>query len=212
MLKTLFGTLIGLTCSLPTLAGPMGAAHVLPAFYVGAFGGYGVIEGTYHGTMAQGRLTLGLHGWNYKNVTLGTELGVQSGNTMRLQTSEDLLVLAGGLPIEATLKPWLDALITIDYQIVPKRPFFAILKGGIAYRQLQLQGRSSSKDALDKVDGEFLTGLGYDLSHNVRLTALYQGIYSTSNAKITLSSTYDVLIARIPSQHTGLLGVEYSFF
>ena len=142
---------------------------------------------------------------------LGAELGVQSGNTMRLNASQDIIDAAGELPIQSTLKPFVDALITVQYQFHPSRPLFAILKGGIAYRQLQLNDRSSSQDSLSKVNGEFQAGLGFGVTENIRITALYQGIYSTSNPGIALNSVSDVTISHIPTQQAGLLGVEYCF-
>ena len=72
-----------------------------------AYGGYGVINGGYHndGQFAQGRLAMGLHLLQNSSLNYGVELGLQSGNTMRLSASSSLIASAGGLPIQATLKP-----------------------------------------------------------------------------------------------------------
>jgi len=214
--KKLASSLLGITCSLPVMAGTMGNINQptpSPMFYVGAFGGYGTVDGAYHqdGNVTQGRLTLGLHAKNYNKLTLGAELGVQSGNTMRLNESQDIINATGGLPAQSTLKPFVDALITVQYKFHPNRPLFAVLKGGIAYRQLQLEDRTSSQDSLNKVNGEFQAGLGVNVTENVRITALYQGIYSTSNTGIGLNSVGDVTLSQIPTQQAGLFGVEYCF-
>jgi len=215
--KTLILSLLGLSCSLPAISGTMGNVNSTPAssmFYVGGFGGYGVTDGAYgqDGNFTQGRLTLGVHGMNYKKLLLGAELGVQSGNTMRLSASPDVINAAGALPIQSTLKPLLDALVTVKYQLPTANPISAILKGGIAYRQLQLNDRTSSEDNLNKVNGEFQGGLGYNITEHVMLTAMYQGIYSASNAGLSLNSLGDVTLSHIPTQQAGFLGVEYSFF
>jgi opacity protein-like surface antigen len=216
--KNLALSLLSLSCSLPITAGTMGSIHPTsapysPLFYVGAFGGYGAIDGAegQYGRFTQGRLTLGFHGIDFKNILLGAELGVQSGNSMRLSANADLIELTGGLPIQATLKPFFDALVTAKYRFQTRHPLSAIIKGGIAYRQLQLDNRSSSRDSLSKVNGEFQAGLGYNITEHVMLTAMYQGIYSGSKAHVRLNSLGDVTISRIPTQQAGFLGVEYSF-
>ena len=214
--KTLVTSLFGIACSLPIIAGSMGdikQSTPSPMFYVGAFGGYGTVDGAYgqDGNVSQGRLTLGLHAKNFDKLSLGAELGVQSGNTMRLNAGPDVIEVSGGLPIQSTLKPIVDALITAQYQFYTTRPLFAILKGGIAYRQLQLDNRSSAQDNLNKVNGEFQAGLGFGVTQNVRITALYQGIYSTNNSGIGLNSVGDITLSQIPTQQAGLLGVEYYF-
>jgi hypothetical protein len=210
------GSFLGLACSLAFAAGPINNINqpaTYPQFYVGAYGGYGVVDGAYHedGNVAQARLTLGTRVKEYNSLLLGAELGVQSGNTMRLDASQSLIDAAGGLPIQATLKPLIDALVTIQYQFNTSLPLFLNLKGGIAYRQLLLNDRNSPEDSLNKVNGEFQAGLGIGITKNVRITALYQGIYSGNNAGVSLSTDHDVMISKIPTQQAGFLGVEYSF-
>jgi hypothetical protein len=181
-------------------------------FSIGAYGGYGNDSGAYKedGQVAQGRLALGFRAVEYMNVAFGTEAGVQSGNTMRLQANRTLIVDAGGLPIQSTLKPFVDFLITVKGQILPNTPLFGILKGGVAYRQLVFNDRSSARDGLRKINGELQAGLGFNLTKHATLTAFYQGIYSGANAGLALSSDGNVTMTRIPTQQAGFLGVEYS--
>jgi len=183
-----------------------------PSFYIGAYGGYGDVSGGYKqdGQVAQGRLALGLRAAEYMGVAFGAEAGVQSGNTMRLEANDTLITDAGGLPIQSTLKPLLDILITVKGQLLPNTPLFGILKGGVAYRQLVLNDRSSARDGLRQVSGELQAGLAFNLTHHATLTALYQGIYSGSNAGLALNTVGDVTIGRIPTQQAGFLGFEYS--
>ena len=60
---------------------------------------------------------------------------------MRLSASDAVIAAGGGLPIQATLKQMLDLLVTAKFQI-SNTPIYAIVKGGIAYRQLQLEDRN----------------------------------------------------------------------
>jgi hypothetical protein len=181
-------------------------------FSVGAYGGYGVVNGGYHqdGQVAQFRLAFGMRAAQYKKLIFGTEVGMQSGNAMRLDASSAFMAAAGCLPIDSTLKPFLDLLVTAKTRIDPNYPIFAVLKGGIAYRQLVLSGRSSSSDDLRQVNGELQAGLVFNLTDHAALAAFYQGIYSGTNAGLNLDSAGDVTIRRIPTQQAGFLGFEYS--
>lgn len=72
--KTLVVSLLSLGCSLPVVAGTMGDALSLPSYYVGAFGGYGTVDGGIEqdGNFSQARLTLGVRAPHaYKNLLLG---------------------------------------------------------------------------------------------------------------------------------------------
>lgn len=182
-------------------------------FYVGAYGGYGSVSGGYQqdGNFAQGRFVMGLHTPVYQQLIVGTELGFQSGNDMRLEASSAVIDTAGGLPIQATLKPVVDLLLTVKGQFKPESSVFYVVKGGIAYRQLQLENRTSSRDSLSKVNGELQIGLGYSITPQMMVTAFYQGIYGSSNADVGLDTNEDVTISSIPTQQAVFLGVEYSF-
>lgn len=205
-------SLMGLFFSLPVFAEPDADRPSIP-LYVGAYSGYGHISGGYKqdGDMVQGRFTLGLHFVEYRRWTLGGEVGIQSGNTMRLSADPAIINAAGGLPIQSTLKPLVDVLFTVKAQIWESQPLFYLLKGGVAYRQLTLNDRSSSRDSLNKINPEIQMGLGFNVTERVVITALYQGIYSHDNAGIKLNHVGDVTLSHIPTEQAGLLGIEYSF-
>ncbi|PJD92543.1 MAG: hypothetical protein CK424_05425 [Legionella sp.] len=211
-----------LHCAASAVAGTMGEASTLSPFYVGAFGGYGKINGAIKddGNFAQGRLAIGARAREpFQHMLLGGELGIQTGNTMRLSSSDTVLDLSGNLPFQSTLKPVLDALVTLKFQVQPESPFAVILKGGIAFRQLQLNDRTSISDSVSTVNGEFQAGLGYRITERMQLTAMYQGIYSNNNANVQFTSVaaddfFDIgytTISRIPTQQAGFLGIEYTF-
>jgi hypothetical protein len=207
------------------LASPSLLADSLSPFYVGAYGGYGKVDGAYEsdGDFAQGRFALGAYAAVVNRFSLGLETGVQTGNTQRLQTSPANVDMAGGLPVQSTLKSPVDLLITARTQLLPCHPLFAILKGGIAYRQLQFDDRTSPQDTLKKINPEFQAGLGYNITEHAMVTAYYQGIYSSGSSNLKLSpytttdefgdvdTFYNVTINRIPTQNAGFLGLEYSF-
>lgn len=217
MRKIIATNLLVISCAYPVFAGTVSDIAVKPQaiFYVGGYGGYGTVSGGYKkdGNVAQGRFTLGVHAKQYKQWGLGGEIGIQSGNTMRLATSSSVLDPTIDLLPQATLKPLLDLLLTFRGQIQPDKPFYYILKGGMAYRQLQLEGRTSTYgDGLSQVAGEFQAGVGMKITEHVQLNVFYQGIYSNNNAGVYLDSAGNTPISHIPTQQAGFLGVEYAFF
>jgi hypothetical protein len=193
----------------PTVAESWLASHL----YMGAYGGYGAMSGAEEndGNFAQGRLALGLNLYQYQPAMFGLEIGVQSGNTMRLQVSDAVLAALGGLPVQVTLQPFVDLLATVKCQISQRYPIIAFLKGGIAYRQMHFNDRISSSDSLQQVNGEVQVGLGYQVTRNATLSAFYQGIYSNNSANVTLDAAAEnTFISQIPTQQAGFLGIEYN--
>jgi hypothetical protein len=96
------------------------------------------------GQTALGRLAIGKELFTRKYLIFGLEIGVQSGNTMRLNVPQITLDEIGGLPNQSTVKPTLDLLATAKIQPLGSSQFFGEIKGGIAYRQWQAD---SSRDA-----------------------------------------------------------------
>lgn len=215
MVSKILSTILGLLTSLTIFAGTMGDADLSSStpLYIGGYGGYGHIDGGYHwgANTTMGRLAIGLHLKEYHALLFGAEVGFQSGNTMRLYASPETIDLGGGLPIQSTLKPMVDFLVSVKGRFTYNSPIFYLLKGGVAFRQLELEDRSSPSDTLHKFNGEFQGGLGYAITNHVLLTAFYQGIYSSPSAGIQLDTTNDVSISKIPTQQAGFLGLEYSF-
>jgi hypothetical protein len=218
MKKSVVASLVCLLFSLPTFAvseskNSMAPSWLTSRLYMGASGGYGNISGAYEndGNFAQDRLSLGLQVWQYQSILFGAELAVQSGKTMRLDASSAIIAASGGLPIQATLNPFVDLLVSAKSQLTQRLPLYGIVKGGIAFRQMQLNDRSSSKDYLQKVNGELQLGLGYKLTDHAMLTAYYQGIYSDNSAGVSIDAAGDnTYISQIPTQQAGFLGVEYT--
>lgn len=212
--KIVYTCVLGLSFSLPVVAGTMGDITNKPSpFYLGAYGGYGIIQNAYKqdGNFTQGRLALGAHIKQYKYWMFGGELGFQSGNNMRLNADPEVIDPTFDLLPQATLKPFVDLLFTVKSQFRSDKPLFYLLKGGIAYRQLDLADRTSSNDTLGNVAGEFQAGLGWAVSQHVMLTGFYQGIYG-NNVDVSVDVTgQNTFIAHIPTQQAVFLGIEYSF-
>jgi hypothetical protein len=193
------------------LAAPLCLASPSKMF-VGAYGGYGVLSGAYKndGVSAFGRLAFGVDAGIWKRCGFGFEVAFQSGNTIRLETSDTLIAAAGGLPIQASLKPFIDFLASGKCRLIDSYPLYIFLKGGFAFRQLQLEERTSSRDQLNRVNGEIQAGFNYQLTSHGRISVSYQAIISSGSSGIKLSSSNDILLNHIPTQQGALFGVEYS--
>ena len=107
--------------SLTAYADSMGKAlrpSFLSSLYIGAFGGYGNIHGAYKQdrNFAQGMLILGFRPVEYRHFLFGIEAG-------------------GGLPIQGTLKPILDFLVTVKSPLPTYQPVSLIVHHLIANLQ-----------------------------------------------------------------------------
>lgn len=182
--------------------------------YVGFSEGYGKIQGAYRqeGSGAFGHFTAGLKVMDREKFNLAVESSIQSGSTMRLNVDAATLAAIGSIYPKATLKPMLDLLLAFKVQLLPDHSsLVGIVKGGIAYRELSLDDRTSDHDSVRKINPELQLGLGYQVTQHSMLTLSYQGIYSKSDAGITLDENSNLNLERVPSQHAFVLGLEYSF-
>jgi hypothetical protein len=174
------------------------------------YGAFGSLNDMYKhdGSYAQFRFGLGCDAYTHKKWAIAFEAAMQSGNTMRVDISPTMQQQAGGTTPQVVLEPFVDALVAVRYNFAGK--FLLLAKGGIAYRQMSLNDRTSTADSLRRVNGEFQTGLGYNLNRRTRLVALYQGIYS-GNLSLSLDSKNNVRLGHIPTLQNGLFGVEFQF-
>ncbi len=180
------------------------------SLYTLATVGYGKLQGTIHGDgdFTQARLAFGVTRkiakiYSKLDSAIGLEFGVQNGNEQRLFADDDIIADAGGLPLQTTLKPMFDIMAVLE---IPFYSSYLMLKGGIVYRQLAFEDRSSSQDHLDQVNGKFEVGLGYNVTPYVSLVAFYQGIYNAANnATVNLNAEQDLTISSIPTQQGWIL-------
>lgn len=163
-----------------------------------------------------GRLAVGRRLIAFNCFEFGIEAGYQNGNTMRLDVPQETLDLIGGLPIQSTAKSMLDLLITAKTPTFGSTPFFAALKGGIAYRRWQFDDRSTINDR-SQLAGEVQAGLGYQISKRADLTLYYQGIYGGQpNFKVNRYEVDDEIyysgghVSNIPIQNGALLSLSFN--
>lgn len=160
------------------------------------------------GETAIGRLALGRELITRSWGTLGLELGVQNGNTMRYVPSQSAIDALGGLPIQTTVKPMLDLLATVKTMPLGNTAMVGLVKGGVAYRHWQFNDRDSINDC-SQLAGEFQVGVGYALNERASLSLVYQGIYG-ANPHFTLNSAAMTgHVSNIPIQNGVLLGLTW---
>jgi len=176
-------------------------------FGISADMGFTQYSNVYHqdGQSVLGRLSLQTQYSPSDFFALGIEAGLQNGNTMRLNLPKSTLDLLGGEPVSILVKPTIDLLGTI--QVTPFDDFglFGVLKGGVAFRQLQVV-RNEIND-LSKTSPEFQGGLGYKINDNMAFHINYQQIFGGDPNYLADPINETAVISNIPGQKTILLGL-----
>lgn len=134
-------------------------------------------------------------------ISAGAELGVQTGNTMRMGISQDQLNTLGGLPIQTTLKPILDFLATL--KIKTGKCLFLDTRFGAAYRSWQINDRETVNNLSD-IRPELEIGLGSKINRRFNLSLLYQTIFSTPYS-FTIDPVEDTAHVNNIPQQSGVL-------
>lgn len=143
------------------------------------------------------------------SIQFGLELGVQSGNIMRLDIPQVTLNLLAGTPVQANIKPMIDLLATATTEPLMNTPAFGVLKAGIAYRRMQINDRVTVND-LSQVGFELQAGLGANITDRARLALLYQGVFNGST-NFTVNNAADTgHVSNIPMQNGILLALSYT--
>lgn len=165
---------------------------------------------SYHdGQTAIGRLSLGYVLGSLPFGQLGTEIGIQNGNSMRLALPKDAIDALGGVPIEAQMKPMLDVLVSLKTAPIDNLPLHLWFKGGAAYRNLQLD-RSSVPD-LSRFSPEVQVGAGYEMTEHASITLGYQYI-SGKKPELTINALNETGVLRnMPSQQALMIGLSWQF-
>lgn len=161
------------------------------------------------GQAAFGRFAIARDLAKVRSMQLGLELGVQSGNIMRLDIPQVTLDLLGGMPVQANIKPMIDLLATATTEPLMNTLAFGVLKAGIAYRRMQIDERVTVND-LSQVGFEFQAGLGAAIIDRARLALLYQGVFNGSTS-FTVNTAADTgHVSNIPMQNGILLALSYT--
>lgn len=207
------GVVIG-ALSFSSFAGTMGSISPPPA-PAGLWGvtgsiGYTHYENMYRGdgNTALGRFALERQLYAGNTLRWGLELGVQSGNSMRVAANQVDTDALGGLPIQSTVKPMLDLLVTLKTTPFLIDSIYAQVKGGAAYRRWQFENRDSIND-LTQFAGEVQAGLGVPVSANFDLSLSYQGVYGGNPNLVVNALNQTAHVSTIPIQHGVLLGLTW---
>lgn len=169
----------------------------------------------YHETYANdgksilGRLSLEVQHDVSESLSLGVEIGVQNGNTMRLNISKPILDVLGGEPVGVVIKPLLDVLATLKVTPFDNPGLFGFVKGGVAYRQLQVD-RNEVND-LAKINPEIQVGLGYGMNDNAALFLVFQHVFGNNPNYQANPLTETGYIQGLPSQDSILMGLSILF-
>lgn len=187
-----------------------------PWIFTGGLG-YARFDNAYKsdGDTALGRLAIGKEFYQSdelafgSEMSLGLEVGIQSGNNMRMDVPQPILDILGSLPIQSTIKPAIDALVTLRTNTLQNAPIFTQLKAGIAYRQWQFEDRDSI-DTLSEVAPELQVGLGYLINERAFATLVFQEIFG-GNPDFTVNATnLTGKVYNIPSQSALILGISFT--
>ena len=177
-------------------------------WYQNAYHGYDTAQAAIgDGQTPLGRFAIARDMGTFKTVNLGAEIGVQNGNTLRLNVSQVQANELGGLPIQANIKPMLDLLATASYKPI-NTPVFGIVRVGIAYRRLQINDRTTFND-LSEVGFEVQAGLGMNLSDRANLSLNYQGVFDGNTKYLINTTEFTGHISTIPNQNGILLSLSY---
>ena len=155
-----------------------------------------------HGQTALGRLAFGYALTNH----FGLETGIQNGNQMRLALPKKTVDVLGGVPVVGTAKPLIDALITVKTPPLSSTiPLFLEAKGGVAYRQLQMDRETINDRA--QFAPELQAGLGYTVREHLNINLMVQYVLGKNPDVAVDAVTERGWIANIPTQKAILLGL-----
>ncbi|MBA2651647.1 MAG: hypothetical protein H0U73_05200 [Tatlockia sp.] len=162
------------------------------------------------GQTAVGRLSLGHALLTNALGQAGFEAGIQSGNTLHLLLPEESIEVLGGVPLKAEIKPLLDGLIGLKTRPFPGLPLITWLKGGVAYRQLQVD--QLEVNHLKGFSPEIQIGLGYQINENASINLGYQKIWGKNPELIVDPETRTGILRNLPEQQALMLGVSFNFW
>ncbi len=161
------------------------------------------------GQSAVGRFSLGRTLFIKPYWQADIEAGIQSGTTARLALPKDSIDVLGGVPISAQMKPLLDVLIGFKTEPLGSFPLIAWMKGGVAFRQLQVD-RIEVND-VQAYSPEIQAGLGYRINEHATITMGYQTIWGKKPILTVNSETETGVLHHIPAQQAVLIGCSFNF-
>jgi hypothetical protein len=157
---------------------------------------------------AHGQTPLGRLAFDYAFTQhLGLEMGIQNGNHMRFALPKETVMTFGGVPVEGTLKPALDILLSARTPYLNSDiPLYSVAKAGVMYRQLQMD-RESMNDLIQNT-AELQAGIAYQFNQHVDVQLMYQYVFG-AYPDIQVDALTEIgHIAHIPAQSSVLLGIR----
>ena len=212
-IKSTVISLVFLLFSQITFASNLSKTLTLPNdIYIGLSGGYGQSQQAYENTGLSSLLRIDfgslweVNKWHINNkLLLGTELGFQTGNQIRLNKS--IVETNGnlGVPVYLNTKTPIDMLFVAKW--VFYKSFFVEAKGGAAYITSQVTGGDVQTN--NSWLPELQTGFGLGLSRHSRVVLAYQR-YFGKKVKITSVDPIEgiSLLSGIPTWQAFLLTIE----
>lgn len=135
---------------------------------------------------------------------LGLEFGVQNSPKMTVDIPVESLTVLQWLPMQKSIGPMLDLLVTAKSDPLAGSNFFAQLKGGVAYRYWQAHHQPIND--YSQLTGEIQAGLGYPITALATLNLLYQGVFGNEANPLINTETQTIRLSSIPTLHAVLFG------
>lgn len=170
--------------------------------------GYGKYQNMLYsdGKTVLARIGIGKEIWRSKLFRTGMEVSVQTGNTSRLSIPSSTQALLGGLPVESTIKPMMDFLLTGKRYLSTYPTFYSQIKVGAIWRQWQFT-RSTVND-VSKINTELQFGMGWDVNKTTSITLLYQHIFGGHPSFEVVSDDCIAHVSKIPIENSIILGLS----
>lgn len=170
-------------------------------------GGYGSYSHILEDDRTTGviRFSLGLDFLANPNTSLGLETGIQTGNRMRIDSSNAVDAI-GVAPVFLEIKPVIDLLATVKFFSTQFKPNL-FLKGGIAYAEGMID--SITIPNKNQLLPELQIGTEFGLTTNYSLIVYYQNQFGGQARleHIDLNNG-SAQLSRIPSFQAGFIGLR----
>lgn len=158
---------------------------------------------------AVGRLNLGSVFFTSQTMQAGLEAGIESGATLHLPFTKEEVAPLGGVEIEATLKPMLDAAFSLRTEPCAEIPMFLSFKAGAVWRRLESDRPSVSGSR--EVSPLLAAGLGFRLYEQSALYLSYEWIGGQRPQLLVNETSETATIRHVPTRQALLLGFSYFF-
>jgi len=169
-------------------------------------GGYGVFNNVLYNDGQTGvlHLAIGVQG----DQVVGLELGIQTGNRMRINTN-NVIKAIGDAPVYLTIKPPLDLLLTITSHL-GLLPVFIQAKGGAVLLQGMIDSVTIKNQTQFRPEAQL--GFGVDVTPLISLIAYYQCLFGNNPALTHPNvSAGTANLPNLPTFQAGFIGMQMRF-